>query len=178
MNNALQVALRLLTRRDYAALELTRKLMARGHARSDVEEAVRYCQKQGFQSDERFVEMICRARVSQGYGPLKIEQELKRVGIDSAPMAQYFFKEPVDWCLLAREVLRRNAWRFSLSGSSPSPSPSPSSRISDKPRDDVDGDDAVVLYDIKKQQRFLMSRGFSFDVIQVVLREKKTYEDC
>ncbi len=163
MNNALQVALRLLARREYAARELTQKLLARGLARQSVEEALAYCQTQGFQSDDRYVEQLCSARVSQGYGPLKIEQALKQVGIDNAAMTDYFFKAPVDWSLLAHDVLKRNAWRFVLSP--------PSS------------DDKTAMThqtdkrDIKKQHRFLMSRGFSFDVIQVVLREMKTDEN-
>ena len=68
---------RLLSRREHSELELIRKLIARGHAKSDIEIGIQKAQQLDIQNDQRFSEMLARTRLSQGYGPLRISMELK-----------------------------------------------------------------------------------------------------
>lgn len=81
MTKAFDSALRLLTRREYSAMELCDKLKQKGFSPNDVQSALHECQRLGYQSDGRFVENYIRVRIHQGYGPLKIRQELKNKGI-------------------------------------------------------------------------------------------------
>jgi len=77
MTKAFDSALRLLTRREHGAIELNDKLIQKGFDSAEVKDAIDACQRLGLQSDERFVENYSRSRIRQGYGPLKISQELK-----------------------------------------------------------------------------------------------------
>lgn len=77
MTKAFDSALRLLSRREYSAMELCDKLKQKGFNLKDVQNALNECKRLGYQSDERYVESYIRARIHQGYGRLKIRQELK-----------------------------------------------------------------------------------------------------
>jgi len=134
--------MRLLVRREHAAHELTQKLLRQGYVRAEVELALRECQTKGFQSDTRFAEMLCRARIRQGYGPLRMIQELKMQQIDEAVAQAVFITEEVDWLLQARASLVKQGWRWQ------------------------EGEC------VQKQQRYLSARGFPGEMIRAVLREK------
>ena len=135
----LQAALRLLARREYAAVELSRRLLLSGYAAADVAQALAACQAKGYRSDERFAGQLCRTRIAQGYGPLKIGQELRMHGIDPAWIKTIAEQEQVDWHAQAAAQLKKHAWRFKESA------------------------------DKSKPTRLLLARGFSAAVIQHVL---------
>ena len=77
MTKAFDYAMRLLTRREYGAQELAAKLAQKGYRAAEIVEVTAECQRLGLQSDTRFVESFCQARIRQGFGPLKISQELQ-----------------------------------------------------------------------------------------------------
>ena len=68
-------AVKLLTRREYSQAELTRKLIK--DAPSEIVHGVLSgLANDGYQSDERFAEMVCRTRFNNGKGPVRIRHEL------------------------------------------------------------------------------------------------------
>ncbi|CDZ78544.1 Regulatory protein RecX [Legionella massiliensis] len=141
MTKAFDSALRLLARREHGARELADKLVLKGFATSEVSEAIAECQRLGLQSDERFVDSLCRARIRQGSGPIKISQELQSKHIDRALIAQALEQEQDNWVTYALAVWQKKY----------------------KNQDDVPFDE------LQKRQRFLLYRGFSTEIIAGVI---------
>jgi regulatory protein len=97
-------AIKLLARREHSARDLTRKLKARGVADDVATAAVAEATTEGWQSDERFAEMLVRSRVSQGYGPVRIQAELVLAGLPSDQVRAALDGSGVDWKEHAREA--------------------------------------------------------------------------
>lgn len=98
-------AMALLARREHGAVELADKLTKQGFAKSEVASALVACQNLGLQSDQRFVEMLVRTRVRQGYGPERIRQELTYKQVEPEYFTYAVAQDPVDWLLCAKRVL-------------------------------------------------------------------------
>ena len=146
MTKAFDSALRLLTRREHGAVELHEKLKQKGYSPEDAQAAVEECQHLGYQSDRRFVENYSRSRIRQGYGPLKITQELKSKQVDADLIQQVLRLEQDNWLNYALDVWEKKCKR------------------------QVD----LSFDQLQKQQRFLLYRGFSTDTISRVVRELLT----
>jgi regulatory protein len=75
-------AINLLTRRDHSAIELKRKLAARGYSPHSISELLEQLAREGYLDDRRFAERWTESviRSGRGYG-LRILQELQRKGI-------------------------------------------------------------------------------------------------
>jgi len=101
-------AVKLLSRREHSARELKRKLEQRGISGEDAEAAVADLNKAGWQSDERYAEMLVRSRVNQGYGPVRIEAELTQAGVDDEKIRDALRNAGADWTALAIEAQRRH----------------------------------------------------------------------
>lgn len=142
MTKAFDSALRLLTRRDHGALELCDKLERKGFSTLEAKEALENCQRLGLQSDQRFIEQYTRYRTRQGYGPIKISQELKSKGIDVDLIHEIMNHDQEDWLQQAQAVWRKKS----------------------------KGCQDLSFTEIQKQQRFLLYRGFSMDIISKVVR--------
>lgn len=82
MTKAFDCAVRLLSRREHGERELINKLMQKGFDLPACQQALQTCQELGLQSDARFVEAFCNTRIRQGYGPLRISQELQSRCLD------------------------------------------------------------------------------------------------
>ncbi|MEM7220040.1 MAG: regulatory protein RecX [Pseudomonadota bacterium] len=75
-------ALRQLARREHAAVELRRKLMARARGGElMVRQVIEDLTADGSLSDERFASEYARSRIRKGYGPLRIRMELLEKGV-------------------------------------------------------------------------------------------------
>jgi regulatory protein len=92
-------AMDLLARREHSIAELQQKLSS--HARKkeiDVEIAanvVDELQGEGLVSDERFTEAFVRYRMNNGYGPVRIQSELRERGVNEKIQASYLdFADP------------------------------------------------------------------------------------
>ncbi len=142
-SKALSCALNFLARREYGAQELILKLEQKGFDNDVIKEALLDCQRLGLQSDARFCEAICRARIRQGYGPNRIRQELLENKIDPELITAILLKEEDNWLMLARAV-RNKKYK------------------EQRP---------VSFADAQKQKQFLYCRGFSMDIIANVFRE-------
>src|SRR3546814_5195711 len=104
MTKACDCALRLLARREHGAHELADKLRQKGYSQPESNEAIAECQRLGLQSDQRFVESLCRARIRQGCGPLKINQELHTKQIDRELIDKALEQEDDNWLTHALAV--------------------------------------------------------------------------
>ncbi len=98
-------ALALLARREHSAREIKQRLAARGHDDDESERALTDLQRSHYQSDERFAEVLIRARVGAGYGPRYIEAELRSHRIDPRPHRAALAEH--DWAALAKTLVRR-----------------------------------------------------------------------
>jgi len=145
MTKVLDSALRLLTRREHGAKEVCEKLKKKGFKPEEIQDALESCQRLNLQSDQRFVELYIRYRIRQGYGPLKISQELKQKGVDSELIHQEIKQEGPNWLSYAL-----NVWEKKCKG-----------QIN------------LSFQEIQKQQRFLLYRGFDMDIISQVVKEYK-----
>jgi len=67
--------------REHASDELRNKLLKKGFAASVIDKVVIQLQTDNLLSDERFVESYVRIRINKGFGPLRIQQELRERGI-------------------------------------------------------------------------------------------------
>ncbi|MBT8138201.1 MAG: recombination regulator RecX [Gammaproteobacteria bacterium] len=71
----------LLARREYARLELRRRLMLKFADDVLIDEALEKLADEGLLSDERFAESYVRHRSSAGFGPQRILLELRERGV-------------------------------------------------------------------------------------------------
>lgn len=143
MSKAYDAALRLLTRREHGAFELTTKLKQKGYTYQEIGLALEKCQELGLQCDKRFSESFCRMRIRQGYGPAKIQQELKHLRIEDELIANVLHNEKENWKNYALQVWLK---KYKTPAS--------------------------CFEEIQKQKRFLQYRGFSTDTIAEVVKKE------
>ncbi len=141
MNNALHCAIRLLARREHSLAELADKLAQKGHVDVDIQDALATCQRQGLQSDARFAESLCRTRVRQGYGPVKIRQELLSKKVSRELADETLRTEQHNWLDHAMQVWIKK----------------------------YQGMQDVSFAEKQKQRQFLMYRGFTMDIIAEIV---------
>jgi regulatory protein len=134
---------RLLARREHGAHELVNKLAAKGYLEPDIQSALFECQRHGFQSDSRFVENLCRTRIRQGYGPIRIRHELQNLHVDGELISAALQQEQDNWLAYAVEVWKK------------------------KYKDPVD----LSYTALQKQKQFLLYRGFSTDTITMIFKD-------
>ncbi len=132
---------RFLTRREYSRLELERKLIKKEFNSAQITPLLDHFAQEDLQSDQRFAEAFCRFRASKGYGPFKIEVELRLKGISDEIIAQTLDSIGRDWYKTAKEIIDR---RFGV-------------------------DKISSLEDRGKRWRFLQNRGFTSDQIKTAI---------
>jgi regulatory protein len=142
MSKAYVDAVRLLARREHGAHELMQKLARKEHSEQDIQEAISECQRLGLQNDARFVESLCRYRIRQGHGPLRIRRDLEQVLIARELVDEVLAQEQDHWVSYATAVWMK------------------------KYKQQDDNSFAAQ----QKQKQFLLSRGFTFDTIQMVFK--------
>jgi regulatory protein len=140
---AYSVALRLLVRREHSVLELAHKLQARQCPASISNRVIETLIDEGVLSDRRFSEVYARGRFERGFGPLRIQAELRERGIDDGLVAAAL--RPMEHAWL-ESALRQRSKRFG--------NPPPAD-FSERAR----------------QMRFLQQRGFAHEQIRSALEE-------
>ena len=128
-----------LARREYSASEAGRRLRRKGVSSERVERVVEKFILEGFLSDARFAESLVRTRVAHGKGPLLVNAELQRHGVDGE---------------IARDAMRPFEWREIGNAAK-------IKRFGEGCPPDV--------AEFNRQARFLAGRGFPMDVIFSVL---------
>ncbi len=137
-------AINYLAIREHSSLELRNKLLRKGFEEAVIEKVIIQLQLDNLQSDERFAESYTRMRTDKGYGPLSIQQELQRRGIDRDLFTAFVDASDSAWINIAcqaREI------RFGQ-------------KLPENKRE------------LAKQARFLENRGFTHSQIKVALSEK------
>ena len=103
---ALNAALRLLTRREYSLYELKVKLLPRFTANA-VNAALRKCINEGWQSEKRCAQMLLRHCLLSYYGPMKLTLLAKQKHIDLCLVEQAVEDEETDWEQTALTALHK-----------------------------------------------------------------------
>ncbi|WP_419419021.1 recombination regulator RecX [Legionella sp. D16C41] len=144
MTKAYDCAVRLLARREHGMIELTKKLISKGYTAQESKEAILKCQMLDLQSDKRFAESICYTRVQQGYGPVRIMQELQAKSINKELITQALALYEEQWEQQALLV-----WQ--------------------KKFKDLD---FHLTSELQKQIRFLLYRGFPSEIAAKVVHKR------
>ncbi len=97
-------AVKALSRRDYACEELRRRLLQRCADAALVDAVLQQLAGEGLLNDLRFAESFLRHRAGQGYGPVRIRQELAQRGTDSDAVDRAFLACGIDWHQRAEQV--------------------------------------------------------------------------
>ena len=109
MSKLYAAAIRLLSKREHSALELRNKLAARNWGDEeitpeDIDAQILDLQQQGLQSDERYAESYTHMRYNKGYGPLRIDNELRERGVSESIRRQCIEELQPQWESLMRQV--------------------------------------------------------------------------
>jgi regulatory protein len=103
-------AVELLARREHSRRELAAKLKRLNPDAALVEQVLSRLEAEHAQSDDRFTSEYVRQRSEKGYGPLRIQQELRQRGI-TLPEALRAALEGIDWFRLAVAVRHKKFGR-------------------------------------------------------------------
>jgi regulatory protein len=141
-NQAYNMAIRMLGRREHSEQEVRLKLRQKFRTLGPdvLDDVIQTLIESELLSDARFAEMRIRSRVSRGYGPFYIRQELSAKGIDAETISECLDEAQVDWLAAAQALVER---RFSGARK-----------------------DAEVW---AKAARFLQRRGFSAELVSKAL---------
>ncbi len=140
-----KVFLSALARREYSQQELMQKASTKGFDSELADEVLSELLSEGYQSDQRYAEMLVRSRINKQTGPFKIKMELKQKGVPAPEVALAFENIECDWFELALEAAQKksSSWR------------------------------SFEFEDQAKMTRFLQGRGFEQDHIQHAIEELK-----
>ena len=115
-------AVALLAMREHGSKELQQKLLKKfpetpellseyseqpGLVKRLVNDVLRTCQENNWQSDERYLEQAVRNYVDKGHGPQKIRQKLQQTCYDSDLISAALDWDESDWAELAQSVLEK-----------------------------------------------------------------------
>ena len=134
-------AVRLLARREHSRAELRGKLVGRGFENDSVEELLQGLEDQDLLSDERFAMSLIASRAETGYGPKRIDLELRNRGVSEELAREALAKAEVDW---GQQVTDQAVRKF---GSDP----------------------AQTFPEWARRARYLERRGFGQDAIRLAI---------
>ena len=100
-------AMNLLARREHSVRQLRTKLKRRFSDDSIIDEQISRLTEENLQSDLRFSESYARQRISRGYGPVRVREELRERGASEADVDVAMDELDTDWQDLALEVLTK-----------------------------------------------------------------------
>ena len=98
-------AMNLLARREHSVRELRKKLKRRFVDDVMIDEQLARLSSENLQSNLRFAESYARQRVGRGYGPVRVQEELRERGASVADVAAAMRELEVDWGVVASEVM-------------------------------------------------------------------------
>ena len=144
---AVNTAVRMLTRRDHSRYEVRQKLKQRGFGPEEIRAAVAECERFNYIDDERTAQVYIGQLVRRGFGFRRIAIELKKKGLQGRNIEEILEQQQVeiDEREIARRVLQKKIKSFER-------------QTDPKKRRD-------------KIYRFLDYRGFSRSLISELIRE-------
>jgi len=140
-------AIRYLSYREHAISEMRAKLLKKFDSVFVIDQVLAFLLDEDLLSEERYAESYIRVRVSKGYGPEHIRNELSYKGISKSVIRQSFDLNEIDWDQEIRKVWAKKYQKISVE-----------SQVQDR----------------AKQWRFLLYRGFSRDQINRLFEESFT----
>jgi len=147
-NDLMAKGIRLLAMREHSIKEINDKLSAKALSKGIVQAVLDALIENKYVSDERFSESYVRSRANRGFGPIKIRAELKNKGINNQLIAEYLDMNSAIWLDNARDQYQKKY-----------------------------GDTVVSDYNTwTKRARFMQSRGFTMEHIQVSLPAVELYD--
>ncbi len=135
-------ALASLCMREHSVKELSEKLSRKEYKQESIETVIKECLDNNYLNDERFSEIYWRSRARKGFGPNKITQELKFKGISSSLSVKTKKQEALDFDEVVQRVYEK--------------------KFKGKP--------ILDFKDKAKRQSYLYQRGFSMELIRVVIK--------
>lgn len=102
-----RAAMNLLARREHSLGELRQKLARRFDDEQLLESQLQKLVEENLQSDERYAESFARMRALRGYGPGRVQQEMREKGISDEVIARAFELAELDWRALAESTYRK-----------------------------------------------------------------------
>lgn len=135
-------AMDLLARREHSYKELLQKLQQRDYLQGDIEPVLSVLVTDGLLSDNRFAEAYIYMRRKKGYGPIRIQADLREKGV-SPEIVQQLLDDDFDWYALARGAYLK---RFGT----------------ELPAD---------MKEKQRRMRFMQQRGFSSEHVRACLDE-------
>jgi regulatory protein len=137
------VAIGLLARREHSQQELRSKLLSRGCDTDELDQLLHDLEAEGLQSDERYTESYIHSRIDRGFGPLRIQAELRQRGVSDALVEQFLDLRSSSWKQRAQAVWAKKY-----------------------------GEQAGDYKERARQARFLQGRGFSAHTISQILKNE------
>ena len=134
-------AMRLLARREHSRAELRGKLVGRGFENDSVEELLQGLEDQDLLSDERFAMSLIASRAETGYGPKRIDLELRNRGVSEELARETLAKAEVNW----------------------------EERVTDQAARKFGSDPAQTFPEWARRARYLERRGFGQDAIRLAI---------
>ncbi len=102
---AMNTAVRLLTRRDHTRYEVRQKLKQRGFSAGAIRAAVTECERLNYIDDERTARIYIGQLVRRGFGFRRIAAELKKKGLQGKRIEDILKQQQVE--IDEREIARR-----------------------------------------------------------------------
>jgi regulatory protein len=103
-----QQALTYLQNREYTPLLLQRKLQQKGFSVASIQLSLQRLIEKGWLSEIRFAEGLLTRRLRQGYGPMRIEMELRQQGVtDTTIVDQLAQVSQTRWLAGMEKALQR-----------------------------------------------------------------------
>lgn len=90
---------------------MSRKLRAKGYDSELVEPLLDQLSQEGLQSDARYADSYLYSRLQKGYGPVRLNQELKERGVDDVTIENSLENLEIDWTERLTEVRKKNLVR-------------------------------------------------------------------
>ena len=97
-----KAALKYLSRREYATVELCRKLRHKGFAAELCEAVITHLTEQDLISNRRYAEAVLRSKIRKGRGPARIRLQLESSGVPKHIIDEVLVTPEVDWQEQAR----------------------------------------------------------------------------
>jgi regulatory protein len=101
------IAMRLLAVREHSRAELRRKLGQKGFTATEIETVLDEFAARRLQSDARYVQSYIESRQRRGYGPVRIQAELREHGASEEDIACYLDFHATLWVERGRNVRRK-----------------------------------------------------------------------
>lgn len=101
------VVMRLLANREHSRAELQRKLAQRGFATTQINAVLDEFAANNLQNDNRYIEAYVTSRRQRGYGPVRIQVELREHGAADAAIAAYLDFTAPEWIALGKQTRQK-----------------------------------------------------------------------